>query len=72
MLILHNLMSGKTDYWIMLELKDGRLIDISWAGKPFKGTNLDVNLYAEKLAEQAVFRGLPLAEIHIVPIKRSA
>lgn len=72
MLIANNLHTGRTDWWIMLETKDGELYDINWAGKPFIGTPFQVDMYAESLAEHAMRQGLPLTEIHIFPIKRSA
>ena len=72
MLILKNIFSGLTDWWIMLEMKDGSLYDPHHAGKPFKGTRAAVDLYADHLAMEAMKRGLPLKEIHIYPIKRSA
>ena len=71
MLIGRNLLSGKSDFWIMLETHDGHLFDESWAGKPFKGTQTEVDMYAEQLAIEAMSQGCPLKEIHIIAIKRS-
>lgn len=72
MLILRNLLSGRMDWWIILETKNGELHDINWAGKPFVGTDNDVQHYADSLAQQAIIRGFPLKEIHIYPIKRAS
>lgn len=72
MLIGNHLLSAKRDWWIMLETKDGSLYDINWAGKPFQGTEFQVSMYAEQLAEQAMKQGLALKEVSIFPIKRSA
>lgn len=69
---IHNLFSGKTDWWIMLETTDGNLYDKHHCGKPFSGTQFQVDCYAEQLAEQAMIQGLPLKEIHIFPIKRAS
>ena len=72
MLIARNLHSGKTDWWIMLELENGELHDLHHAGKPFVGTQWQVDMYADHLAEQALLQGLPLKEINIIPIKRAS
>lgn len=72
MLIARNLLSGRSDWWIMLEDAFGNVKDINWAGRPFVGTQRDVDFYAEKLAEQAKIQGYPLKEIHIFPIKRAS
>jgi len=72
MLVLKNLLSGRMDWWIMLELKDGTMYDINWAGKPFVGSQLMVDDYTEKLALQSIAQGLPLKEIHVYPIKRAS
>lgn len=72
MLTGKHLLSGRSDFWIMLETKDGSLHDIHHAGNPFIGTQFQVDMYAEKLAEQAIVQGLPLKEIHIFPIKRAS
>ncbi len=71
MLIGRNIVSEKRDWWIMLETNDGVMHDINWAGKPFIGTQFQVDMYAEQLAEQAMMQGLPLKEIHLFPIKRA-
>jgi hypothetical protein len=72
MLILHNLISGKKDYWIWIELQDGSIYDLHHIQKPFVGTEQAVNVYADKLVEQAAMQGLPLKEINIIPIKRAS
>lgn len=72
MLLLKNLISGRKDWWIMLELQNGDLHDINWAGKPFVGSQLQVDDYTEKLALHAIAQGLPLKEIHVYPIKRAS
>lgn len=71
-MILRNLMSGRKDWWIMLELQDGTLHDINWSGKPFVGSQLQVDDYTEQLALQAIAKGLPLKEIHVYPIRRAS
>jgi hypothetical protein len=69
--IPYSLISGRTDWWIILELKDGTMHDLTWAGKPFKGTVFQKDCYVEQLAEQAMLQGLPVKEIHVWPILRS-
>lgn len=71
MLIGRHLLSGKSDWWIMIELKDGTLYDEAWCGKPFEGTQFQVDCYADKLAEEAMKQGLAVKEIHLIPIKRA-
>lgn len=71
MLSVKHLLSGRSDWWVILETKDGEMHDINYAGKPFVGTQFQVDMYAEQLAEQAMTQGLPLKEIHIFPIKRA-
>ena len=56
----------------MLELQNGNLVDLHHAGKPFIGTQWQVDMYADHLAEQALLQGLPLKEINIFPIKRAS
>lgn len=53
----------------MLETADGSLYDIHHQGDPFIGTEAQVNHYADYLAANSKFQGLPVREISLIPIR---
>lgn len=71
MLIGSNLLSGKTDWWVIVTFHNGDYIDLHHASNPFRGTPLQLDMYIDGLCAKLSEEGLSVKEIETIPIKRS-